>query len=102
MNYTMDVTILTKLCPLQYSLSTASRVCVKISAPHTRHSSSSEGVSRYPVPNKKNLPFDIVELMEEVEQKVWLHIHVKVIVHPKMKSLSFTHSNVISNQYGIT
>uniref|UniRef100_G3Q0L7 Si:ch211-175m2.5 n=1 Tax=Gasterosteus aculeatus TaxID=69293 RepID=G3Q0L7_GASAC len=28
-----------------------------------------ENVSRYPVPNKKDLPCDIVELMEEVESK---------------------------------
>nr|XP_055034373.1 uncharacterized protein LOC129422461 isoform X2 [Misgurnus anguillicaudatus] len=44
------------------------------SASHTHYSSSStEGISRYPVPNKKNLPFDIVELMEEVEEKVLSH-----------------------------
>lgn len=29
-----------------------------------------EHISRYPVPYKKDLPFDIVELMEEVETKV--------------------------------
>ncbi|KAM3612002.1 uncharacterized protein V6R79_000811 [Siganus canaliculatus] len=28
-----------------------------------------EKISRYPVPNKKDLPFDILELMEEVESK---------------------------------
>lgn len=27
-------------------------------------------ISRYPVPSKKDLPSDIVELMEEVESKV--------------------------------
>lgn len=38
----------------------------------TRHFSSdnAEKVSRYPVPYKKDLPYDIVELMEEVESKV--------------------------------
>lgn len=29
-----------------------------------------EKVSRYPIPNKKDLPYDIVEIMEEVESKV--------------------------------
>lgn len=29
-----------------------------------------EGISRYPVPNKKELPYDMVELMDEVETKV--------------------------------
>lgn len=27
-------------------------------------------ISRYPIPYKKDLPFDIVELMEEIENKV--------------------------------
>lgn len=39
----------------------------------TRHYSSDtppEKISRYPVPYKKDLPYDIVELMEEVEFKV--------------------------------
>lgn len=29
-----------------------------------------EKISRYPVPYTKDLPYDIVELMEEVESKV--------------------------------
>lgn len=39
----------------------------------TRHSSSDpppEKISRYPIPYRKDLPYDIVELMEEVESKV--------------------------------
>lgn len=39
----------------------------------TRHFSSDpppEKISRYPIPYKKDLPYDIVELMEEVESKV--------------------------------
>uniref|UniRef100_A0A672K5D9 Si:ch211-175m2.5 n=1 Tax=Sinocyclocheilus grahami TaxID=75366 RepID=A0A672K5D9_SINGR len=37
---------------------------------------------RYPVPDKKNLPFDIVELMEKVEQKGGFLPNVfKVLVH---------------------
>lgn len=40
----------------------------------TRSSSSGsppEKISRYPIPYKKDLPYDIVELMEEVESKVY-------------------------------
>ncbi|XP_065122620.1 uncharacterized protein [Paramisgurnus dabryanus] len=61
-----------------------SRICVKSSsASHTHYSSSStEGISRYPVPNKKNLPFDIVKLMDEVEEKDgFLHNVFKVLSH---------------------
>lgn len=29
-----------------------------------------QNISRYPIPNKKDLPFDMLELMEEVETKV--------------------------------
>lgn len=44
----------------------------KASAAGARHFSSDhpEKISRYPVPYKKALPYDIVELMEEVESKV--------------------------------
>ncbi|OCU00745.1 uncharacterized protein XB22169562.L [Xenopus laevis] len=35
----------------------------------TKSEDSSRPISRYPVPYKKDLPYDIVELMEEVEQK---------------------------------
>lgn len=41
----------------------------------TRSSSSGsppEKISRYPIPYKKDLPYDIVELMEEVESKVYI------------------------------
>lgn len=63
---------------MQYSRSRAAAA-----ATHTRRSSSSEPISRYPVPNKKNLPFDIVELMEEVEQKVWHHIYIEINLKEK-------------------
>uniref|UniRef100_A0A3B4A137 Carboxymuconolactone decarboxylase-like domain-containing protein n=1 Tax=Periophthalmus magnuspinnatus TaxID=409849 RepID=A0A3B4A137_9GOBI len=39
---------------------------------NTRHFSSDpphDRISRYPIPNKKALPYDMVELMEEVESK---------------------------------
>ncbi|XP_053321762.1 uncharacterized protein LOC128494105 [Spea bombifrons] len=35
----------------------------------TQSNDSSRPISRYPVPYKKDLPYDIVELMEEVERK---------------------------------
>lgn len=74
-NYAVCTSAVNKHCVLQHVRLPASRICVKSPAPLTHdRSSSSETISRYPVPNKKNLPFDIVELMEEVEQKVW-HPH---------------------------
>lgn len=36
----------------------------------TGEESLAGAVGRYPVPNKKDMPYDIVELMEEVEIKV--------------------------------
>ncbi|KAK3535414.1 hypothetical protein QTP70_016783 [Hemibagrus guttatus] len=53
-----------------------SRVCQKTPVSVRLYSSSSEEekISRYPVPYKKNLPYDIVELMEEVEMKARLPI----------------------------
>lgn len=36
---------------------------------HCSSSNNNENVSRYPVPYKKDLPYDIVELMDEVETK---------------------------------
>lgn len=42
--------------------------------------SLAENISRYPVPSKRDLPSDIVELMEEVESKVQSNdIHVLCI-----------------------
>lgn len=42
--------------------------------PRAAHSTEGESrtraVGRYPVPNKKDMPYDIMELMEEVEIKV--------------------------------
>lgn len=71
--------LLKKHFVLQHLRVPVSRICVKSPATLTHHrSSSSEGISRYPVPNKKDLPFDIVELMEEVEQKVWCPHYVCV------------------------
>lgn len=36
----------------------------------TKEESAVRPIGRYPVPNKKDMPYDIVELMEEVERKV--------------------------------
>ncbi|XP_009866129.1 PREDICTED: uncharacterized protein LOC104268590, partial [Apaloderma vittatum] len=35
----------------------------------TKRGSTGRPIGRYPVPNKKDMPYDIVELMEEVERK---------------------------------
>ncbi|KAI7801962.1 uncharacterized protein si:ch211-175m2.5 isoform X1 [Triplophysa rosa] len=78
-----------------------SRICVKSPATLTHHrSSSSEGISRYPVPNKKNLPFDIVELMEEVEQKGGFLPNVfKVLSHrPAEFRAFFSYYNALMNK----
>ncbi|XP_051514603.1 uncharacterized protein LOC127418194 [Myxocyprinus asiaticus] len=83
------------------SLVLASKVCQKIPAAHTRFSSSSsEGISRYPVPNRKNLPFDIVELMEEVEQKGGFLPNVfKVLAHrPAEFRAFFSYYNALMNK----
>lgn len=36
----------------------------------TKEENAARPIGRYPVPNKKDMPYDIVELMEEVEMKV--------------------------------
>lgn len=46
------------------------RVATRCHAYSTTEDSSSRPIGRYPVPNKKDMPYDIVELMEEVEVKV--------------------------------
>ncbi|KAL1261492.1 hypothetical protein QQF64_006757 [Cirrhinus molitorella] len=85
------------------SLSPASKVCLKTATTHTRQSSSSsssEPISRYPVPKKKNLPFDIVELMEEVEQKGGFLPNVfKVLAHrPAEFRAFFSYYNALMNK----
>uniref|UniRef100_A0A9J7X8N1 Si:ch211-175m2.5 n=1 Tax=Cyprinus carpio carpio TaxID=630221 RepID=A0A9J7X8N1_CYPCA len=99
---------------LLYSLSPASRAVVKTAATHTRSSSGrrsevssssrrSEVSSRYPVPNKKNLPFDIVELMEEVEQKGGFLPNVfKVLAHrPAEFRAFFSYYNALMNKESV-
>ncbi|XP_062332624.1 uncharacterized protein si:ch211-175m2.5 [Osmerus eperlanus] len=59
-----------------------------------------EHISRYPVPYKKDLPFDIVELMEEVETKGGFLPNVfKVLAHrPAEFRAFFTYYNELMNK----
>ncbi|XP_019901218.1 uncharacterized protein si:ch211-175m2.5 isoform X2 [Esox lucius] len=59
-----------------------------------------ENISRYPVPNKKDLPFDMVELMEEVESKGGFLPNVfKVLAHrPAEFRAFFSYYNELMNK----
>ncbi|XP_041707813.1 uncharacterized protein si:ch211-175m2.5 [Coregonus clupeaformis] len=59
-----------------------------------------ENISRYPVPNKKDLPFDMVELMEEVETKGGFLPNVfKVLAHrPAEFRAFFSYYNELMNK----
>ncbi|XP_056149888.1 uncharacterized protein si:ch211-175m2.5 [Lampris incognitus] len=65
----------------------SARVCLQTSAAAARarrlcSDAPPERISRYPVPYKKDLPYDIVELMEEVESKAGFLPNVfKVLSH---------------------
>ncbi|XP_038625350.1 DDB1- and CUL4-associated factor 10 isoform X2 [Tachyglossus aculeatus] len=61
---------------------------------------STKPPGRYPVPYKKDLPFDIVELMEEVEQKTGFLPNVfKVLSHrPEEFRAFFAYYNAIINK----
>ncbi|XP_018410594.1 PREDICTED: uncharacterized protein LOC108785907 [Nanorana parkeri] len=63
-------------------------------------SDSSRPISRYPVPYKKDLPYDIVELMEEVEKKSGFLPNVfKVLAHrPSEFRAFFAYYDVIMNK----
>ncbi|XP_008325376.1 uncharacterized protein LOC103391041 [Cynoglossus semilaevis] len=79
------------------------RVKVAASAVWSRHVSSDlrpERISRYPVPNKKDLPYDIVELMEEVETKGGFLPNVfKVLSHrPAEFRAFFAYYNELMNK----
>ncbi|KAJ8015607.1 hypothetical protein DPEC_G00027870 [Dallia pectoralis] len=62
--------------------------------------SSPESISRFPVPNKKDLPFDMVELMEEVETKGGFLPNVfKVLAHrPAEFRAFFSYYNELMNK----
>ncbi|KAJ8382638.1 hypothetical protein SKAU_G00034160 [Synaphobranchus kaupii] len=61
---------------------------------------SPEHISRYPIPYKKDLPYDIVELMEEVESKGGFLPNVfKVLAHrPSEFRAFFAYYNALMNQ----
>ena len=60
----------------------------------------SKPISRYPIPYKKDLPFDILELMEEIEKKTGFLPNVfKVLSHRPLEFRAFfAYYNVICNK----
>lgn len=57
----------------------------------TKEESAVRPIGRYPVPNKKDMPYDIVELMEEVERKV-MDFCCKTLSVERVQSLSRSHA----------
>lgn len=76
------------------------RVATRCHAYSTTEDSSSRPIGRYPVPNKKDMPYDIVELMEEVEVKTGFLPNVfKAMSHrPAEFRAFFAYYNVIMNK----
>ncbi|KAI6058452.1 DDB1- and CUL4-associated factor 10 [Aix galericulata] len=66
----------------------------------TTEDSSAKPIGRYPVPNKKDMPYDIVELMEEVERKTGFLPNVfKALSHrPDEFRAFFAYYNAIMNK----
>uniref|UniRef100_A0A8B9RS55 Carboxymuconolactone decarboxylase-like domain-containing protein n=1 Tax=Accipiter nisus TaxID=211598 RepID=A0A8B9RS55_9AVES len=66
----------------------------------TTEESAARPVGRYPVPNKKDMPYDIVELMEEVEMKTGFLPNVfKAMSHrPAEFRAFFAYYNAIMNK----
>ncbi|XP_009980272.1 PREDICTED: uncharacterized protein LOC104370587, partial [Tauraco erythrolophus] len=66
----------------------------------TKKESGPRPVGRYPVPNKKDMPYDIVELMEEVEMKTGFLPNVfKAMSHrPAEFRAFFAYYNAIMNK----
>ncbi|XP_066844022.1 uncharacterized protein [Anser cygnoides] len=66
----------------------------------TTEDSSARPIGRYPVPNKKDMPYDIVELMEEVEMKTGFLPNVfKALSHrPDEFRAFFAYYNAIMNK----
>ncbi|XP_029458691.1 uncharacterized protein LOC115092180 isoform X2 [Rhinatrema bivittatum] len=66
----------------------------------TQSAESSRPIGRYPIPYKKDLPYDIVELMEEVETKSGFLPNVfKVLSHrPAEFRAFFAYYNAIMNK----
>ncbi|XP_065517834.1 uncharacterized protein LOC136004848 [Lathamus discolor] len=66
----------------------------------TKEENTARSVGRYPVPNKKDMPYDIVELMEEVERKIGFLPNVfKAMSHrPAEFRAFFAYYNTIMNK----
>ncbi|XP_075583235.1 uncharacterized protein LOC104025297 [Pelecanus crispus] len=66
----------------------------------TKEESAARPIGRYPVPNKKDMPYDIVELMEEVEMKIGFLPNVfKAMSHrPAEFRAFFAYYNAIMNK----
>ncbi|XP_064358196.1 uncharacterized protein LOC112982734 isoform X2 [Dromaius novaehollandiae] len=66
----------------------------------TKEESSARPIGRYPIPNKKDMPYDIVELMEEVEMKTGFLPNVfKAMSHrPAEFRAFFAYYNAIMNK----
>ncbi|MGH0137783.1 UNVERIFIED_CONTAM: hypothetical protein FKN15_025202, partial [Acipenser sinensis] len=60
-------------------------------------------IGRYPIPYKKDLPFDIVELMEEMETKVSVNYKVAELQDREQVMLDFTlainRCNIITEEH---
>ncbi|XP_023353101.1 uncharacterized protein LOC100930244 [Sarcophilus harrisii] len=85
---------------LTNGLGTLSTVKVTSHPNETPSEEATKAISRYPVPYKKDLPFDIVELMEEVEKKTGFLPNVfKVLAHrPGEFRAFFAYYNAIINK----
>ncbi|XP_053424455.1 uncharacterized protein LOC128569858 [Nycticebus coucang] len=66
----------------------------------TQQEEKSKAISRYPIPYKKDLPFDIVELMEEIEKKTGFLPNVfKVLSYRPLEFRAFfAYYNAICNK----
>ncbi|XP_077201648.1 uncharacterized protein LOC143841353 [Paroedura picta] len=66
----------------------------------TESGSPGKSIARYPIPNKKDLPYDIVELMEEIEVKTGFLPNVfKALAHrPAEFRAFFAYYNAIINK----
>uniref|UniRef100_A0ACB8ESQ7 Uncharacterized protein n=1 Tax=Sphaerodactylus townsendi TaxID=933632 RepID=A0ACB8ESQ7_9SAUR len=66
----------------------------------TESENSNKSVGRYPIPNKKDLPYDIVELMEEVEVKTGFlpNVFTAMSHRPAEFRAFFAYYNAIMNK----
>uniref|UniRef100_A0A8B9G938 Carboxymuconolactone decarboxylase-like domain-containing protein n=1 Tax=Amazona collaria TaxID=241587 RepID=A0A8B9G938_9PSIT len=67
---------------------------------NTKEEDTARSVGRYPVPNKKDMPYDIMELMEEIERKTGFLPNVfKAMSHrPAEFRAFFAYYNTIMNK----